>query len=48
MHILRDRTLHILRHHVRVGVGGPDTNNDIDDALRGLGGNQQNDDVLTL
>ena len=39
-------TVHILRHHVR-GVGGPDTNYDIDDALWG-GANHQNDDVLTL
>ena len=29
--------VHILRHHVR-GGGGPDTNDDIDDALRGGGG----------
>ena len=28
------------------GVGGPDTNDDIDDALRGWGGNHQNDDVI--
>ena len=28
------------------GWGGPDTNDDIDDALRG--GNHKNDDVLTL
>ena len=41
-------TVHILYYHVRVGVGGPDTNDDIDDALRGVGGNHQNDDVLTL
>ena len=38
-------TVHILCHRVR-GVGGPDTNDDIDDALRG--GDHQNDDVLTL
>ena len=29
-------------------MGGPDTNDDIDDALRGGGGNHQNNDVLTL
>ena len=30
------------------GLGGPDTNDDIDDALRGggWGGNHQNDDVI--
>ena len=29
------------------GVGGPDTNDDFDDALRGgWGGNHQNDDVI--
>ena len=29
------------------GVGGPDTNDDIDDALRGGGGgNHQNDDAI--
>ena len=39
--------MHILRHHVRGGVGGPDTNDDFDDALRGgWGGNHQNDDVI--
>ena len=27
-------------------MGGPDTNDDIDDALRGGGGNHQNDDVI--
>ena len=31
-------------HYIRGGVGGPDTNDDIDDALRG--GNHQNDDVI--
>ena len=29
--------MHILRHHIRGGVGGPDTNDDFDDALRGGG-----------
>ena len=39
-------SVHILHHHVR-GGGGPDTNDDIDDALRGeWGGNHQNDDVI--
>ena len=27
-------------------MGGPDTNDDFDDALRGGGGNHQNDDVI--
>ena len=41
-------TIHILHHHVR-GVGGPGTNDDIDDALRvGWRGLSQNDGVLTL
>ena len=31
-------SVHILHHHVRGGVGGHDTNDDIDDALRGGGG----------
>ena len=31
-------TVHILRHHVR-GRGGPDTNDDINDAFRGGGVN---------
>ena len=31
-----------------LGGGGPGTNDDIDDALRGVGGLSQNDDVLTL
>ena len=42
-------TVHILHHHVRGGVGGTGTNDDIDGALRkGWGGLRQNDDVLTL
>ena len=27
-------------------MGDPDINDDIDDALRGVGGNYQNDDVM--
>ena len=35
---MRLGSVHILHHHVRGGGGGHDTNDDIDDALRGDGG----------
>ena len=40
-------SVHILRHHVKGGRGIPDTIDDIDNALKGGGGgNHQNDYVI--
>ena len=44
-HQVRERTY--ITSSRQGGVGGPDTNDDFDDALRGgWGGNHQNDDVV--
>ena len=45
-HLIYDKGASIYYVITLGGVGGPDTNDDIDDALRGGEGNHQNDDVI--